>query len=216
MVVNTADDFTLWGLYISPDLDTVMYTLAGIANSETGWGLAGETWNALEMLGRYGVDTWFRIGDKDIATHVLRTQRMAEGKTLTEVTEKMVSALGVQSHILPMCDEPVATFVHTPEGTLDFQDYFVRRRHSGAVTGVTFRGIEEARPTEAVRQALSEADAIILCPSNPIVSIGPLLAVPGDERGNHGVERREGGGKPDRGRGCYQRPGGGNAQRHGI
>jgi LPPG:FO 2-phospho-L-lactate transferase len=179
VVVNTADDFTLWGLYISPDVDTVLYTLAGIANRETGWGLAGETWNALEMLGRYGVDTWFRIGDKDMATHVLRTQLRAEGHTLSEITGRMAKGLGVATHILPMSDEPVATLVETPDGTLDFQDYFVRHRHSGAVTGVTFRGIERARPTDAVRETISEADAIIFCPSNPIVSIGPLLAVPG-------------------------------------
>jgi LPPG:FO 2-phospho-L-lactate transferase len=179
VVVNTADDFTMWGLYISPDVDTVLYTIAGIANPQTGWGLAGETWNALEMLGRYGVDTWFRIGDKDMATHVLRTHLRTEGKTLTQITERLASSLGVPGRVLPMCDEPVATLVETPDGTLDFQDYFVRRRHSGTVTGVTFRGIEEARPTGAVRSAISEANALILCPSNPIVSIGPLLAVPG-------------------------------------
>lgn len=179
VVVNTADDFTLWGLYISPDVDTVLYTLAGIANPQTGWGLANETWHALEMLWRYGVDTWFRIGDKDMATHVLRTQLRAEGKTLSQITERLANSLGVPTQILPMCDEPVATLVETPDGTLDFQDYFVRRRHSGAVTGVTFKGIEEARPTEAVRRAIIEADVIIVCPSNPIVSVGPIMSVPG-------------------------------------
>ena len=179
VVVNTADDFTLWGLHISPDLDTVMYTLAGIANPETGWGLADETWSALEMLKRYGEDAWFRIGDKDMATHVLRTQLLSQGRTLTEVTRQMVSALGVSSRLLPMSDELVATLVETPEGTLDFQDYFVRHRHSDLVTGVSFKGIEQARPTEEVKRAINEAYVIIFCPSNPIVSIGPILAVPG-------------------------------------
>jgi LPPG:FO 2-phospho-L-lactate transferase len=125
------------------------------------------------------VDTWFRIGDKDMATHVLRSQLLSEGKTLAQITERLASSLGVPGRVLPMCDEPVATLVETPDGTLDFQDYFVRRRHSGTVKGVSFKGIEAARPTDAVRNAITEADAIILCPSNPIVSIGPLLAVPG-------------------------------------
>jgi LPPG:FO 2-phospho-L-lactate transferase len=179
VVVNTADDFRLWGLHISPDLDTVMYTLAGVANPQMGWGLAGDTWRALDMLAKYGRDTWFRIGDMDMATHVLRTQLLAEGLTLTEATENLVSSLGIQGRILPMCDEPVESLVETTEGSLSFQDYFVRRRHTDTVTGVTFEGIDSARPTAAVSRALAEAEAIIFCPSNPIVSIGPILAVPG-------------------------------------
>jgi LPPG:FO 2-phospho-L-lactate transferase len=179
MVVNTADDFRLWGLHISPDLDTVMYTLADLANPELGWGLAGDTWRGLEMIARYGEEPWFRIGDMDMATHVLRTRMLSEGRTLTEASATLAAGLGVAGRILPMCDEPVETLVETPEGTLGFQDYFVRRRHGDVVTGVSFEGIEAARPTPEVAEALGEATAIIFCPSNPIVSIGPILAVPG-------------------------------------
>ena len=179
VVVNTADDFRLWGLHISPDLDTVMYTLAGLANAATGWGLAGDTWSGLDMLSRYGRDTWFRVGDMDMATHVLRTQMLSEGLTLTQATGALAASLGVPTRILPMCDERVETLVETSEGTLGFQDYFVRRRHADAVTGVSFEGIDSARPTAEVRDALGEASAVIFCPSNPIVSIGPILAVPG-------------------------------------
>jgi LPPG:FO 2-phospho-L-lactate transferase len=179
VVGNTADDFRLWGLHISPDLDTVMYTLAGLANSATGWGLAGDTWAAQEMLGRYGRDTWFRIGDMDMVTHVLRTRMLSEGLTLTEATRELAASLGIPTRILPMCDELVETLVETTEGTLGFQDYFVRRRHTDEVTGVTFDGIDDARPTPEVSKALGAASAIIFCPSNPIVSIGPILAVPG-------------------------------------
>lgn len=179
VVVNTADDFRLWGLHISPDTDTVMYTLAGIANPETGWGISGETWNALEMISMYRRDAWFRIGDRDLATHVLRTQMLATGRSLTDITGDLSTGLGIPTRILPMCDEPVSTLVHTPEGDLEFQEYFVRHRHKNTVTGFTFRGIEEASPTRAVERAISEADAIIFGPSNPFVSIGPILAVPG-------------------------------------
>src|SRR5437588_3906809 len=154
VVVNTADDFKLWGLHVSPDLDTVMYTLAGIANPQTGWGLAGDTWRALDMLAQYGRDPWFRVGDMDLATHVLRTQMLYEGHTLTEATSNLATSLGISSRILPMCDEPVESVVETPEGTLSFQDYFVRRRHADIVTGVTFEGIDSARPTPQVREAV--------------------------------------------------------------
>jgi LPPG:FO 2-phospho-L-lactate transferase len=179
VVVNTADDFDLWGLRICTDLDTVMYTLAGVANPETGWGVAGDTFEALGMLARYGEDVWFRLGDRDLATHILRTERLREGESLTNVTAELARALGVLSRILPMCDEPVATKVRTPEGVLDFQEYFVRRGQRDEVLGVEFRGIEEARIPAGVAAALEEADALILCPSNPVVSIGPILAVPG-------------------------------------
>lgn len=179
VVVNTADDFDLWGLHICPDLDTVMYTLAGLANPETGWGIAGETFDALEMLGRYGEDTWFWLGDRDLATHVLRTSRLGAGESLTSVTCDLGRRLGVASSVLPMCDEPVATVLDTPDGPLEFQEYFVRRGQRDEVRGVEFRGIERARPTEAVLASLSGADAIVLCPSNPVVSLGPVFAVPG-------------------------------------
>ena len=179
VIVNTADDFRLWGLHISPDIDTVMYTLAGIANPETGWGLDGDTWKSLEMLGRYKRDTWFRLGDMDMATHILRTQMLHEGRTLTEATTDLALSLGIPSQILPMCDEPVETLVETPDGPLDFQDYFVRRRHADTVTNVAFRGADTARPTSAVLDAIEQAEVIVFCPSNPIVSIGPILSVLG-------------------------------------
>ena len=179
VVVNTGDDFELFGLRISPDLDTVLYTLAGLANPETGWGIAGDTFAALEMLGRYGGETWFRLGDRDFATHIRRTERLRAGRTPTQVAAELAEALGVRARLLPMCDEPVATLVETPAGVLAFQDYFVRRHQADVVQGVRFVGIEEARVTEVVRAACETAKLIVLCPSNPLVSIGPILAVPG-------------------------------------
>jgi LPPG:FO 2-phospho-L-lactate transferase len=178
VVVNTADDFDLWGLHICPDLDTVMYTLAGISNPETGWGLVDESFEALSMVDRYGEEIWFKLGDKDLATHVLRTSRLRSGETLTEVTAGLSGALGVASTILPMSDDPVSTVLETPEGRLEFQEYFVRRGQRDEVLGVELRGIEDARPTEEVLAAISGADTIIFCPSNPVVSVGPILAVP--------------------------------------
>jgi LPPG:FO 2-phospho-L-lactate transferase len=179
VVVNTADDFRLWGLHISPDLDSVMYMLGEIANPATGWGIVGDTWNALKMVEHYGRDVWFRLGDMDFVTHILRTQMLSEGQTLTQATADLASALRIPSRILPMCDEPVQTVVETPEGELEFQDYFVRRRHADTILGVSFRGVEEARPTPEALAAIEGAEAIIFCPSNPIVSIGPILALPG-------------------------------------
>jgi LPPG:FO 2-phospho-L-lactate transferase len=179
IVVNTADDFNLWGLRICPDLDTVMYTLAGLANPETGWGVANDSFAALGMISAYDEDTWFKLGDKDLATHILRTERLRTRRRLTEVTAELAEALGVSTALLPMCDEPVSTMLKTPEGLLDFQEYFVRRGQRDEVLGVYLRGIEEARVPEEVVGAVDEAEAIIFCPSNPIVSIGPILAVPG-------------------------------------
>jgi LPPG:FO 2-phospho-L-lactate transferase len=179
VVVNTADDFDLWGLHICPDLDTVMYTLAGISNPDTGWGIAGESFETLNMLERYGEEAWFKLGDRDLATHILRTSRLRLGMTLTEVTAGLSGALGVKSAVLPMSEDPVSTVLETPEGRLEFQEYFVRRRQKDEVLGVDLRGIEEAAPTESVLAAISGADAIILCPSNPVVSVGPILALPG-------------------------------------
>ena len=179
VVVNTADDFDLWGLHICPDLDTVMYTLAGIERPETGWGVRGETFAMLSMLEAYGEDAWFKLGDRDLATHVLRTHRLRGGEDLTEVTAGLSAALGVRTHVLPMSDEPVATVVETPEGPIEFQDYFVRRGQRDEVLGVRLRGVEEARPTGQVLETLAAADAVVFCPSNPVVSIGPILAVPG-------------------------------------
>jgi LPPG:FO 2-phospho-L-lactate transferase len=179
VVVNTADDLDLHGLRVCPDLDTVLYTLAGLADPVQGWGIAGDTFCALDLLGRYGAPTWFRLGDRDLATHIRRTELLRGGARLTEVMRTLAHALGVHARLLPMCDEPVATRVRTPEGTLDFQEYFVRRHHADTVLGLEFAGIEEAHVTPDASAAVQEAVAIVLCPSNPFVSLGPLLAVPG-------------------------------------
>ena len=179
VVVNTADDFDLWGLRICPDLDTVMYTLAGIANPDTGWGIADESFETLNMLERYGEDTWFKLGDRDLATHVLRTHRLRSGETLTKVTAALSGALGVESVVLPMSNDPVSTILQTPEGWLEFQEYFVRRGQRDEVLAVELSGIGDASPTGDVLAAISDADAIVFCPSNPVVSVGPILAVPG-------------------------------------
>ncbi|CAN5750204.1 2-phospho-L-lactate transferase [soil metagenome] len=179
VVVNTADDFRLWGLHISPDMDTVMYTLAGIANQETGWGIQGESFDALTMLGDYGEDTWFKLGDRDIATHLLRTERLGNGESLTEITASLASSLGVRTSLMPMCDEPVSTILHTPDGVVAFQDYFVRRAQADEVLGIELNGIREAQVSRAVSEAVRNVDVIVICPSNPVVSIGPILAVPG-------------------------------------
>jgi LPPG:FO 2-phospho-L-lactate transferase len=178
VVVNTADDFELFGLRISPDLDTVMYTLGEIANPATGWGIAGDTRGTLDGIAAYGVETWFLIGDRDFATDILRTAWLREGQRLTEVTRRLSDGLGIEAKIVPMTDDPVATMVQTPDGELTFQDYFVRRQQQDMVTGVTFTGIEQASATQEALDAIESAELIVFCPSNPIVSIGPLLAIP--------------------------------------
>lgn len=179
VIGNTGDDLELHGLRISPDLDTVMYTLAGLANAETGWGVRDETWSASAMLESYGEPTWFRLGDRDLATHIVRTARLASGKRLTDVTRDLARSLGVSTTILPMTDDPVRTKVRTNEGWLDFQDYFVRRRHSDNVLEVRFHGIETAHPTSEVLAAVGSTDLIVVAPSNPYVSVAPILSLPG-------------------------------------
>jgi len=179
VVVNSADDEEFHGLLVCPDHDTVLYTLAGLADRERGWGLAGETWAAAAMLERLGEPAWFRLGDRDLALHVHRTRRLRDGARLTEVNRGIQRALGVRTPVLPMADEPVRTRVRTPAGWLAFQDYFVRLRQEPDVLEVAFAGIEAARPTPEVAAALAGAQAVVLCPSNPFVSIGPILAVPG-------------------------------------
>lgn len=179
-VVNTGDDFRLHGLAICPDLDTVTYTLAGAVNPETGWGLAGESWRAMEALDRYGGQTWFSLGDTDLATHMYRTQRLQEGAGLTQVTSEIAGAWNLEIRLLPMSDDPVATMLGVVgEGEIPFQEYFVARRHAVAVKSVRFEGAERAAPAPGVLSALEQADRIIVAPSNPVVSIGPILAVPG-------------------------------------
>lgn len=179
VIGNTGDDLEVLGLHVSPDLDTIMYTLAGLANPATGWGLVDDTFRALDMLHRYGHDPWFRLGDRDLATHIWRTYRLRCGARLTDVTLEMTRSLSLSARVLPMCDERVATRVHTSAGTLDFQEYFVQRGYADDPLAVHHVGSERSSITGEVRAALSSADAIILAPSNPVVSVGPILAVPG-------------------------------------
>lgn len=179
VIVNTGDDFEWHGLLVCPDLDTVMYTLAGIANPQTGWGIVGDTWRALEMLGRYGGETWFRIGDGDLATHVYRTFLWRQGMRLSEITDRLRRALGVPVAIWPMSDDPVRTIVDTEEGRLPFQEYFVRRGCAPRVRGFIWEGMERAQLSPEARAALEAADLVVIAPSNPYVSIGPILALPG-------------------------------------
>jgi LPPG:FO 2-phospho-L-lactate transferase len=179
VVVNTADDEDFHGLLVCPDHDTVLYTLAGLADRKRGWGLAGETWQAAAMLERLGEPAWFRLGDRDLGLHIHRTRRLREGVRLTTVNREIQRALGIATPILPMADEPVRTRVRSPDGWLPFQDYFVRLGQAPDVLEVAFDGIESARPTPEVVAALEAAEAIVLCPSNPFVSIGPILALPG-------------------------------------
>lgn len=179
IIVNTGDDFTHYGLRVCPDLDTVMYTLGGLVDPVNGWGVAGDTTAALGALARYGETPWFRLGDQDIATHLLRTQALAAGERLTDVTARLARALGIGPAILPMCDAPVATMVDTVEyGELAFQDYFVRHRWQPTVRGLRFVGAEAAQASPEVLAALQTADAIIIAPSNPWLSLAPMLAVP--------------------------------------
>lgn len=179
IIVNTGDDLELHGLAVSPDLDTVMYTLAGVANDETGWGVCDETWSTAAMLERYGAETWFRLGDRDMATHIRRTQLLHEGRRLTEVTAELAAHLGVTARLLPMTDDPVRTEIRSPDGWLAFQDYFVRRGQRDRVLEVRRRGIESARPTPEVLAAIAAADLILVAPSNPFVSVGTILALAG-------------------------------------
>jgi LPPG:FO 2-phospho-L-lactate transferase len=178
VIVNTGDDFEHLGLKICPDLDTVCYTLAGIANPTTGWGRAGESWNVLESLAELGGPSWFQLGDRDLGTHLERTRRTHAGQTLTEITREFCQAWDIQVTVLPMSDDPVPTQVNTEEGWLSFQDYFVRRQCQPRVTGFRFEGVQQARPSPGVLEAITRADLIAICPSNPWVSIDPILAVP--------------------------------------
>ncbi len=181
LVVNTGDDFTHLGLHISPDLDTVMYTLAGLANPDTGWGVAGESWNFMAALERIGGETWFKLGDRDLATHVERTRRMAAGESLSDVTADLCHRLGIQCRVAPMSDSPLRTVVDTADGTLSFQDYFVRQQARPRAVAVRFEGAAQAPPSPALDAALADPDlaAIVICPSNPILSVRPILEVAG-------------------------------------
>ncbi|MEM1563577.1 MAG: 2-phospho-L-lactate transferase [Candidatus Bathyarchaeia archaeon] len=177
IIGNVGDDIELYGLHISPDLDIIMYTLAGIVDQEKGWGIAGDTFNCLEMLGRLGFETWFRLGDKDLAIHITRTKMLREGMTLSQATAKLCRMLGVEANLIPMSDNPVRTKIQSGNLLLEFQEYFVKRGTMDTVTGVIFEGAEKAEPAPGVIQAVEEAGHVIICPSNPILSIAPILAI---------------------------------------
>ena len=181
VVANTGDDFEHLGLRISPDLDTLMYTLAGLANIDAGWGRAGETWTFMSALEALGGETWFQLGDGDLATHVERTRRLAAGESLSAITADFCRRSGVGPRILPMSDQPVRTVVRTPDGDLDFQRWFVERRCEPEIRGLRFAGLEEALPHPEWMGALARPDtgAVVICPSNPFISIDPILALPG-------------------------------------
>ena len=179
LIVNTGDDLEWWGQHVSPDLDSIMYVLAGMLSRDRGWGVDGDTFECVQAMRRMGAAAWFNVGDRDLATHLTRTQLLRSGRTLTEATTEIAAARGVQSRILPMSDTRVETRVTTPDGELSFQEYFVRERYRPEVRGVRFVGVERATPAPGVLEAISSADAVVLAPSNPITSIGPILAVPG-------------------------------------
>jgi LPPG:FO 2-phospho-L-lactate transferase len=180
IVVNIGDDFEHLGLHVSPDIDTVVYTLAGIANPETGWGVAGETWSFMDALGSLGGETWFQLGDRDLATHVERTRLLAEGAPLSAVTARLARKLGVAAAIVPASDDPVRAFVATDEGELEFQHYFVRRHCAPRVSSLTYRNAATARPAPVGERPWTEMEiaGVIICPSNPYLSIAPILAMP--------------------------------------
>jgi LPPG:FO 2-phospho-L-lactate transferase len=178
-IVNVGDDVEILGLHVSPDLDTVLYTLAGVLDEERGWGVRDETTNALELAGRLGGETWFTLGDRDIGLHLVRSRLLREGVSLSEATRRLAERLGVEVRLLPATDDPVRTFLTTPAEELDFQTWFVARRHADPVTAVRYEGAQAARPAPGVLEAIERAEVVFLAPSNPFVSIGPILAVPG-------------------------------------
>lgn len=179
IVGNTGDDAEIHGLRVSPDLDTVTYALAGLSDWKRGWGIQGDTFECLRALERLGGETWFKLGDRDLATHLYRSGRLRQGATLSQVTWEIATALGVRARIVPMSDKPVPTLIETRCGVQEFQRYFVRQRARDAVLGVYFYGVEEACPADGVLKAIQRAAGVVVCPSNPIISIGPILAVPG-------------------------------------
>ena len=179
IIVNTGDDHPWWGLHVSPDLDSITYVLAGILSSERGWGVRGDTFHCLQAMKELGEPTWFSTGDRDLATHLLRTRLLARGYTLSEVTQIIADRLGVRSRILPMCHMPVETRIGTPAGELSFEEYFVQRKFQDPVTSVRFAGASESEPAPGVIEAIAQAQAVLIAPSNPVTSIGPILAVPG-------------------------------------
>ena len=183
VIVNTGDDALVWGLHVSPDLDTICYALSGALDTARGWGLRDESFHALAHMARFGEPTWFNLGDRDLATHLHRSRLIREGRTLTEATASVAAGLGAGATVLPMSDQPVRTRILGADGWLDFQEYFVRDKAQAEVREVRYAGADTARPASGVLEAIGAADAVIVCPSNPITSIGPILAVPGIAEG---------------------------------
>ena len=179
IVVNTGDDEEFHGLHVSPDLDTMTYTLSGLYNQETGWGMSGDSFNTLGMLNRLGSDTWFNLGDLDFAMHIRRTELLRRGATLSEVTAELTGRLGIQHSVVPMSDDPVRTVLDTDAGTLAMQEYFVRYRAEPKVNAIRYVGAAAAKPSPAFAKALQESETIIFCPSNPYLSVAPIMAIPG-------------------------------------
>jgi LPPG:FO 2-phospho-L-lactate transferase len=179
VIVNTGDDLELWGLHVSPDIDIIMYTLAGIVDESKGWGIAEDTFHCLNMIGKLGMETWFKIGDKDLAIHLVRTKLLREGYTLSQVATELCKKLRVKAKLIPMTDDPVRTKIKSGKLTLDFQEYFVKRKAMDKVTQLIFEGAEKAKPAPGILEAIEKAERIIICPSNPFLSIAPILSVPG-------------------------------------
>ena len=179
IIVNTGDDHEWWGLYVSPDIDSITYVLSGLLSSERGWGVRGDTFHCLQQMKELGEEIWFSIGDRDLATHLLRSKLLAQGRTLSEATATISARLGVKQHILPMSDQRVETRVQTPVGELSFEEYFVKRWYQDPVESVRFAGALESEPAPGVIEAITSASAVLIAPSNPVTSIGPILAVPG-------------------------------------
>lgn len=183
IIVNTGDDLLWWGLYVSPDIDSIAYVLSGMLSRERGWGVKGDTFLCLQAMGQLGEPTWFHTGDRDLAMHLLRSRLLAEGRTLSEATKVICDKLGVRARVLPMSDSRVETRVDTPAGELSFEEYFVQRWYQDPVNSVRFAGASDAEPAAGVIEAITTADAVLIAPSNPVTSIGPILAVPGIREG---------------------------------
>jgi len=190
LIVNTGDDLLWWGLYVSPDIDSITYVLSGMLSRERGWGVKGDTFFCLQHMGQLGQPIWFHAGDRDLAVHILRSKLLAEGKTLSEVTAEIADKLGVKARILPMSDSRVETRVGTPLGELSFEEYFVQRWYQDPVESIRFAGAADAEPAPGVIEAILNADVVMLAPSNPITSIGPILAVPGVREALHKTKGR--------------------------
>jgi LPPG:FO 2-phospho-L-lactate transferase len=179
IIVNTGDDHRWWGLYVSPDIDSIAYVLAGKLSNERGWGVRGDTFHCLQTMKELGEPSWFSVGDRDLALHLLRTRLLSEGQTLSQATRTIAERFGLRSRILPMSNQPVETRIETPDGEISFEEYFVQRRYKDPVKSVRFAGAQDAAPAPGVLDAISQAEAVLIAPSNPVTSIGPILAVPG-------------------------------------